>query len=216
MSCLGSQKLLPTGYLDQESVRPGVSLRTSEPPWTELRGEAQASVLPLAAYLCAHLIESVSLCMGGCVCSLCTAGCFLGPMVDAQSSWEARDSFFLGGGLFFFTYCFLFMNKLKEVPDGSGGSWVALLLLLLLLSHFSRVRLCATPETAAHQAPQSLGFSRQEHWSGLPFPSPMHESEVAQSCLTLSDPMDCSLPGSSVHGIFQTRVLEWGATAFSG
>ena len=52
-----------------------------------------------------------------------------------------------------------------------------LLLLLLLLSHFSRVQLCATPEMAAHQAPPSLGFSRQEHWSGLPFPSPMHESE---------------------------------------
>ena len=41
------------------------------------------------------------------------------------------------------------------------------------------------------------------------------ESEVAQSCLTLSDPMDCSTPGSSVHGIFQARVLEWGAIAFS-
>ena len=41
------------------------------------------------------------------------------------------------------------------------------------------------------------------------------ESEVTQSCLTLSDPMDCSLPGSSVHGIFQARVLEWGAIAFS-
>ena len=40
------------------------------------------------------------------------------------------------------------------------------------------------------------------------------ESEVAQSCLTLSDPMDCSLPGSSVHGIFQARVPEWGAIAF--
>ena len=40
------------------------------------------------------------------------------------------------------------------------------------------------------------------------------ESEVTQSCLTLSDPMDCSLPGSSVHGIFQARVLEWGAIAF--
>ena len=51
------------------------------------------------------------------------------------------------------------------------------LLLLLLLSRFSRVRLCATPQTAANQAPPSLGFSRQEHWSGLPFPSPMHESE---------------------------------------
>ena len=42
-----------------------------------------------------------------------------------------------------------------------------------------------------------------------------NESEVAQSCLTLSDPMDCSLPGSSVHGIFQARVLEWVAIAFS-
>ena len=41
------------------------------------------------------------------------------------------------------------------------------------------------------------------------------ESEVAQSCLTLSDPMDCSPPGSSVHGIFQARALEWGAIAFS-
>ena len=41
------------------------------------------------------------------------------------------------------------------------------------------------------------------------------ESEVAQLCLTLSDPMDCSLPGSSVHGIFQAKVLEWGAIAFS-
>jgi len=41
------------------------------------------------------------------------------------------------------------------------------------------------------------------------------ESEVAQSCPTLSDPMDCSPPGSSVHGIFQARVLEWGAIAFS-
>ena len=92
------------------------------------------------------------------------------------------------------------------------------LLLLLLLSHFSHVRLCATPQTAAHQAPPSLGFSKQEDWSGLPFPSPIKvksESEVAQSCLTPGDPMDCSLPGSSIHGIFQARVLEWGAIAFS-
>ena len=50
-------------------------------------------------------------------------------------------------------------------------------LLLLLLSRFSRVRLCATLETEAHEAPPSLGFSRQEHWSGSPFPSPMHENE---------------------------------------
>jgi len=72
---------------------------------------------------------------------------------------------------------------------------------------------------AAHQVPPSLGFSRQEHWSGLPFPSPMHEvkseSEVGQSCPTLHNPMDCSPPGSSVHGIFQARVLERSAIAFS-
>ena len=106
--------------------------------------------------------------------------------------------------------------------ESHGGCWELLLaprgehgphntVLLLLLSHFSHARLCATP---------SLGFSRQEHWSGLPFPSPVHksesENEVTQSCLTLRDPMDCSLPGSSIHGIFQARVLEWGATAFSG
>ena len=93
------------------------------------------------------------------------------------------------------------------------------LLLLLLLSRFSHVRLCATPWTEAHQIPSSLGFSRQEHWSGLTFPSPMHASEKwkwsAELCPTLSNPMDCSLPGSSVHGIFQARVLEWVAIAFS-
>ena len=86
---------------------------------------------------------------------------------------------------------------------------------LLLLSRFSRVRLCVTPKTAAHQAPPSLGFSGQEHWSRLPFPSPMRESEVAQSRPTLSDPMDCSLPGFAIHGIFQARELEWGAIAIS-
>ena len=154
-------------------------------------------------------------------------------------------------------------------------------MLLLLLSHFSRVRLCVTPGMAAHQAPPSLGFSRKEHWGALPFLPPMHESEKwkwslsvvsnpqrphglqptsllrpwdfpgrntaaaaaksLQSCPALcnptdgsppgfpslgfsrqehwsglpfpspmhesekwkwSDPIDCSLPGSSVHGIF--------------
>ena len=60
---------------------------------------------------------------------------------------------------------------------------------MLLLSRFSRVWLCVTPKTAAHQAPLSLGFSRQEHWSGLPFPSPMHESEKWKwSCSVVSNP----------------------------
>ena len=144
----------------------------------------------------------------------------------------------------------------------------------------SRVRLFVTPWTAAYQAPPSMGFSRQEYWSGLPFPSPgdlpdpgikpwspvfqadtltseppgksnvkkappkdahalirgtykyitsngksdfadateiekESESEVTPLCLTLCDPMDHSLPGSSVHGIFQARILEWVAVSFS-
>ena len=130
----------------------------------------------------------------------------------------------------------------------------------------SLVQLFVTPWTVAHHPPPSMEFHRQEHWSGLPFPSPgdlpaaaakllqscptvrphrrqptrlpcpwyspgkntgvgchfllqcmkvKRESEVAQSCPTLSDPMDCSLPGCSVHGISQARVLEWGAIAFS-
>ena len=57
------------------------------------------------------------------------------------------------------------------------SSLLLLLLLLPLPSRFSCVRLCATPQTVAHQAPPSMGFSWQEHWSGLPFPSPMHERE---------------------------------------
>ena len=80
---------------------------------------------------------------------------------------------------------FIFLDS-KIIVDGNYSHEIKRCLLLgrkamtklpLLLSRFSRVRLCATPETAAHQAPPSLGFSRQEHWSGLPFPSPLHESE---------------------------------------
>jgi len=63
------------------------------------------------------------------------------------------------------------------LPLPSPSNTRAFHLFYAMLSHFSRVRLCATPWTAAHQAPPSLGFSRQEHWSGLPFPPPMHESE---------------------------------------
>ena len=90
-----------------------------------------------------------------------------------------------------------------------------LLLLLLLLSHFSRVRLCVTPETAAHQAPHPWDSPGKNTGVGCHFllqcMKVKSESEVVQSCPTLSNPMDCSLPGSSIHGIFQARVLEWGA-----
>ena len=113
-------------------------------------------------------------------------------------------------------FSFSFKNVKTLLTFQKGRTTIGSKKLLLLLSRFSRVRLCAIPQTAAHQAPPSLGFSRQEHWSGLPFPSPMHESEVAHSCPTPSDPMDCSPAGSSIHGIFQARVLERGAIAFFG
>ena len=75
-------------------------------------------------------------------------------------------------------------------------------ILLLLLSHFSRVWLCATPEMAAHQAPPSLGFSRQQHWSGLPFPSSMHESEKSKWIRSvMSNPQ-------RPHGLQPTRLLH--------
>ena len=114
----------------------------------------------------------------------------------------------------------------------------------------SRVRLFATSWTVAYQAPPSVGFSRQEYWSGLPFPSPgdlpnpgieprspalqvdalpseppgktktyasvcVFVHQLCRVSTTLCDPMDCSLPGSLVHGIFQARVLEWIAVSFS-
>ena len=75
-------------------------------------------------------------------------------------------------------------------------------MLLLLLSHFSHVRLCASPETAAHQASPSLGFSRQEHWSGLPFPSPVHESEKWKWSRSVVS--DSSWP----HGLQPTRLFH--------
>ena len=97
--------------------------------------------------------------------------------------------------------------------------WITYKKCMLLLSRFSRVRLCATPETAAHQAPPSLGFSRQEHWSGLLFPSPMHESEKWKWSHSVVS--DSSWP----PGLQPTRLLnpwdfpgksmEWGAIAFS-
>ena len=84
-------------------------------------------------------------------------------------------SFFLKSGILFHKYCS--QHQFIFCPKFDFRFSFERLLLLLLLSRFGRVRLCATPETAAHQAPPSLGFSGQEHWSGLPFPSPMHESE---------------------------------------
>ena len=89
------------------------------------------------------------------------------------------------------------------------------------VKQLSRVRHLATPWTAAYQAPPSMGFSRQEYWSGVPLPSPLITFAAAaaakslQSCLTLCDPIDGSPPDSPVPGILQARTLEWSAIAFS-
>ena len=94
-----------------------------------------------------------------------------------------------------------------------------LLLLLLLLSRFSRVRFCVTPQTADHQAPCPWNSPGKNSGVRCHFllqcMKVNSENEVAQQCLTPRDPMDWSLPGSSVRGIFQATVLEWGAIAFS-
>ena len=83
----------------------------------------------------------------------------------------------------------------------------------------SRVRLLATPWTAAHQAPPSMWFSRQEYWIGVPLPSPSAKAAAAakslQSCLTRCDPIDSSPTGSPIPGILQARTLEWVAISFS-
>ena len=94
-------------------------------------------------------------------------------------------------------------------------------LLLLLLNCFSCVRLCAVWLHRRQPTRLRCPWDSPGKNTGvgchflLPCMEVKSETEVTQSCLTLSDPMDCSPPGSSVHGIFQSRVLEWGAIAFS-
>ena len=94
-----------------------------------------------------------------------------------------------------------------------------LLLLLLLLSRFSRVWLLRPHRRQPTRLPHPWDSLGKNTGVGCHFllqcMKVKSQSEVAQSCPTLRDPMDCSPPGSSVHGIFQARVLEWGAMAFS-
>ena len=99
-------------------------------------------------------------------------------------------------------------TKLSEKPH---------LMKLLLLSRFSRVQLCTTHRRQPTRLLSPWDSPGKNTGVGCHFllqcMKGKSESEVAQSCPTPSDPMDCSLPGSSVHGIFQARVLEWGAIA---
>ena len=91
--------------------------------------------------------------------------------------------------------------------------------LLLLLSHISHVQLCVTPQTEPTRLPQPWDSPGKNTGVGCHFllqcMRVKRESEVAQSYPTPGDAMDCSPPGSSVHGSFQARVLEWVAIAFS-
>ena len=120
-------------------------------------------------------------------------------------------------------------------PWDSPGKYIGVgchfLLQCVKVKSLSRVQLLATPWTAAYHAPPSMGFSRQEYWSGMPLPSPGY-TEVLHihtcisllsaaaakslwSCPTLCDPIDGSPPGSLVPGILQARTLEWVAISFS-
>ena len=107
------------------------------------------------------------------------------------------------------------MGRRSEVQEEGD----MLLLLLLLLRRFNRVQLCATHRRQPTRLPHPWDSPGKNTGVGCHFllqcMKVKSESEVTQSCLTLSDPMDCSPPGSSVHGIFQARVLGWGAIAFS-
>ena len=82
---------------------------------------------------------------------------------------------FLTQGLNPLFWCLLYWQADRSFTTGKTTMYI-----YMLLSRFSCVRLCTTPQTAAHQAPPSLGFSRQEHWSGLPFCPPMHESKKSK------------------------------------
>ena len=89
----------------------------------------------------------------------------------------------------------------------------------MLLSHFSRVRLCVTHRQQPTRLPRPRDSPGKNTGAGCHFllqcMKVKSESEATQSCPTLRDPMDCGPPGSSIHGTFQARVLEWGAIAFS-
>ena len=85
----------------------------------------------------------------------------------------------------------------------------------LVVCSFSRVQLSATLWAMACQSPLSMGFSRQEYWSGGMTAAAASAAKLLQSCPTLCDPRDSSPPGSPVPGILQARTLEWVAISFS-
>ena len=101
-------------------------------------------------------------------------------------------------GYLYIFWIFIYIPGYGDTGE-SSSLLVALTAAAAAAKPLSRVWLCATPWAAAQQAPPSLGFSRQEDWSGAPSPSPM----------------GCSPAGSPVPGVLQAGGLEWGAIAFS-
>ena len=151
-------------------------------------------------------------------------GCRIG-----RSNWTTTTSLFVNYTFFYMSFSFFTLKNFSFIhlfnkylsTCYAPLSFFALeieQLLLLLLSRFSRVRLWPHRRQPT-RLPDPWDSPGKNTGVGCHFllqcMKVKSESEVAQSCPTLSDPMDCSRPGSSVHGIFQERVLEWGAIAFS-
>ena len=114
---------------------------------------------------------------------------------------------------------YIFRFSIPHIQSSYESSFFKGALLLLLLSHFSRVWLCDPLDGSPPGTPRPWDSPGKNTWVGCHFllqcTKVKRQSEVAQLCPTLSNPMHCSLPGFSIHGIFQARVLEWGAIAFS-
>ena len=133
-------------------------------------------------------------------------GCWCTSLMLYIASFSCRFLWTLSFGVLWM----FFSNQLCKLPL---IVWKNVLSTLLLLSHVSRVWLCTTPEMAAHQSPRPWDSPGKNVGGGCHFllqcMKVKSESEVVQSCPTLCNPMECSPPGSSVHGIFQAKVLEW-------
>ena len=133
-----------------------------------------------------------------CMIQLMLAIWFLLPLPFLNPAWTSGSSRF--------TYCWSLAWRILRIT------------LLTCAAAAKSLQSCPTLCDPIDGSPPSSpipGILQARTLEWLPFPSPMHESQITQSCLTLHDPMDCSLPGSSTHGIFQARVLEWVAIAFS-
>ena len=145
------------------------------------------------------------------------------PLMFQSFSFSPPIRVFLIGGSFFLLHSSLL--KVLQVPSQFLCLLFSLFILsypitwrlLLLLSRFSRVQLCATHRQKPTRFPCPWDSPGKNTGVGCHFllqcMKMKSEREVVQSCPTLCDPMNCSLPGSSIHGIFQARVLKWGAIA---